>query len=144
MFETMLSAATRMTSATVTKMTTFSRRSAKASGALSSRHVCDAVAGAERGARAPGPRPRRFERIGQPRLEGAGALRASRQQPRRRLGDLDLARASRARSSAARPTTRSTTETGIGPIGESRVRDEVSRTDLPDRRDAQARGERAA
>jgi hypothetical protein len=39
MFETMLRAATRMTRATVAKITAFSSRSAKESGAFMSRHV---------------------------------------------------------------------------------------------------------
>ncbi len=57
MLETTFKAATRMTRATVAKMTTFSRRSAKESGALRSRHVRTRYP-ARVGRRPSAPRPR--------------------------------------------------------------------------------------
>ena len=81
----MFSAATRMTRATVAKMTAFSSRSAKASGALSSRHVCDAVR-RRRALRGGGAAALRARGIREPRLVGAARpVKSPGEEPRRRL-----------------------------------------------------------
>ena len=131
MFETMFSAATTMTSATVAKMTAFSSRSANASGAFKSRHVWTRYAGPSRDARAAPPPRRRGEGSVRRASHARAPVGDAREKPRR------LPRRPRRRAASRRgcrggvDTTRTATATGIGPIGERRVREERRRTHAP-------------
>ena len=129
MFETMLRAATTMTSATVAKITAFSSRSANASGAFKSRHVWTRYAAPSRARAAEA---------------ASGASEASRSFASQARAPAAIPERSRAVGSSTSTsgafstrlprwiaTTRTAVATGIGPRGESRVREERIRTTLP-------------